>query len=174
MAKSRIKNIATPQNRFKFFNNIDAKYFEDFVKEFHSELQHFTVILHRIDIVKTKVHKLYGEAKAHQKKFLEPIELNIAPKIGDSETNFIGNGGIYDERINEFDFSVFLEELDNKDVKINKGDFVSYNDGDINRYFEITKVGNVKTNNTIAGTRPYYINVSCVHIKGDALPRLDV
>lgn len=173
MAKDRSKNIATPKKRYLFFDTIDANYQEGLVRSFFGEIQNFTITLHRVDIVKSKVHRLYGEAKAHNKKLLEPIELTIVPTIGDSETNFIGSGGLYDERISEFSFAAFIEELEDKGAKINKGDFVSYNDGDVLRYFEITKSSNVKSNNTIAGTRPYYINVKCIHVKADALPRMD-
>ena len=96
---SKPKNNATTKKRYTFLGEKDRAYQEGLVREFYGEIQNFTVILHRVDMVKSKVHKLYGEAKAKSKKLLEALELTIVPTIEDPQTAFLAGGGIYDEKI---------------------------------------------------------------------------
>ena len=41
----------------------------------------FFVKIYRVNIIKSKVHKLYGQAKAKDKKFFTPIEIHAMVDI---------------------------------------------------------------------------------------------
>ncbi len=45
--------------------------------------------LYRINIIETKVHQLYGQAKPQDRKYLPPVKLRVMPKIEDSKTRLL-------------------------------------------------------------------------------------
>ncbi len=117
------------------------------------------VMLYRVNTVVTKSHSLYGETKVKNKKFLSPIELQVSLSIEEIKTEYVSKGGIFKETVNGFTFGVYLDELEEKSVGINKGDFVKHFDGEKYHFYEVSFADNIKSNNSLMGYKPIYMLV---------------
>ncbi len=130
--------------------------------------------MYRIDVIKSKVDDLYGEADPDEKVFQKPIKLRGIVDIEASDQRYMSDGGVARDDSGNLIFKVFTKELKDNDVEINRGDFLGYNiSGERERYYEVANANlvNDETNKTIAGiTAPYWIKVTCVPVKGDVLP----
>lgn len=150
------KQAPTP---FTFYNEKDYQSDLMYSREFSNQDAIAKIILYRIDTVQTKTSNIYGEAKAKNKKFLPPIDLNVTMIIDDISNSFMSKNGINRENINLLKFGVFQDEMEEKSVSINRGDFLKYFDGEKYRIFEITKVSNINSNNSMYGYKPFFIEV---------------
>jgi hypothetical protein len=162
------------KNREPFFHYTQNDFEYDIMmgREFWSVDSNFKLTLYRVDIVKSKTHEIYGSVYKDDKKFLTPIELTITLTIGNITNNFLSQTGIVNETFENFRFGVYLQELEEKNCQIKRGDYVKYNDGKIDRYFEVTSISNIDTNNTAYGFKPLYKMVECIYVKKDSLPSL--
>ncbi len=158
--KKNNKNLPA-KDKFMFYGEKEFSYFTGFVKEYYSISLNFKIILYRIDIVKSKTNDIYGESKATEKKYLTPIELDIAIDTIEHETFFVSNNGIFNENLKDFKFGVLLDELKEKNCVIKRGDFIKYHDGNKERNFEVQMVDNINTDNTAYGYKPFYTQVVC-------------
>jgi hypothetical protein len=153
-----------------FYGEDDFSYEMSMVEQYWTVDNRYKITLFPVDIVQSKVHSVYGEAKAKDKKFLPPIELAASILMGQSSTKFISNTGIAKEEVESFDFSVFISELQAKGTSIKRGDFVRYFDGATPRIFEVSTVTNITTNNTAGGYKPFYVKCTGVLVKDDTIP----
>jgi hypothetical protein len=154
MAKKLKKQAPTP---FKFYGEKDFLADQDYAREFSNQDAIAIITLYRIDSLKSVTSSIYGEAKAKDKKFLTPISLNVTMEMDKSENEYMAEVGINRENINMVKFGVYKDELDEKNVSINRGDYFKYFDGEKYRNFEITAVSNVNSNNSMIGYKPYFI-----------------
>lgn len=154
-----------PKKRFMFYGEKEFAYFTGFVKEYYSISINFTIILYRIDVIKSKTSDIYGESRAKEKKFLTPIELNIAIDTIEHETFFVSKDGVFNDNLKDFKFGVLLDELKNKDCEIKRGDFVKYHDGSKERNFEVQISNNINTTDNDIGFKPYYTQITCTLAK---------
>lgn len=119
----------------------------------------FTVVLYRIDRMKTKTDDVYGEALKDGIKFLSPIELKGYVQIMAPE-----NKQIAGNKINQFEpgnmrFSIYQKQLDELGVDINFGDYLAYYETeDRIRYYTVNNDGRVVSDNkhNYGGYKPYY------------------
>jgi hypothetical protein len=137
-----------------------------------------TVIIHRININQTEVHKLYGQAKTKDKKFLPPVKLSVMVDVEDGKQEFYGPnpGGIVRDDTGSIRFGVYLKELEEKQVEVNRGDFIEYNmSGEKRRFYEVSSANNVtdETKKTIGGFKTYWKLVTGVPVKEDVVPFLN-
>jgi hypothetical protein len=153
-----------------FYGENDFSYEMSMIEQYWTIDNRYKITLFPIDIVQSKVHNIYGEAKAKDKKFLPEVELSASIIMGQSTTNYISGTGIAKEEIESFDFSVFISELEAKGASIKRGDFVIYFDGAKARAFEVTTVTNITSNNTAGGYKPFYVKCTGILVKDDALP----
>ena len=135
-------------------------------QEYFTEMNEFFILLFRIDIAKTK-KDMYGETFPDDKVFLEPIKLNIVLTIDDSETTKVSRTTT---ESNKLTFGAYTKELEDKKIQILRGDYFIYDDKNNKRFYEITKVSNINTNNSVNGEKPYYVNVESIYAKNDKLP----
>lgn len=158
----------TPKD-YKYYNQKDFDYELSLSREFSDEDAIAIIMLYRVNIVESKVHSLYGEAKNKEKKFLRPIELNITLNMGDTQTNFMNDGTLFNEEYSDISFGVYLQELEEKNCEINRGDLFKYFDGEKERWFEVETSENIKSNNSLLGFKPMYKKVTAVHVKEDVV-----
>ena len=130
------------------------------------------VILHRINIIETKSHNLYGQTKSKDKKFILPVRLKVMVTVEEGKQVNYGNNpsGIVRDNTGNISFGVYLKELEEKQVEINRGDIIEYNmSGEKNRYYEVENANNVsdETKKTIGGFKNYWKKVTGVPIKSD-------
>ena len=131
-----------------------------------------TVKVYRINIIKSKSHSLYGESKPSDKSFMEGVEIFIMPVVDNKDQYYYGDSGngITRDDTGNITFNVYLKELKEKGLEINRGDIIEYNlSGEKNRYYEVEYSNNVTdlTNQTVGGHKPYIKKVVAVPVKED-------
>jgi hypothetical protein len=135
------------------------------------------VVLHKINILDTKSHNLYGQTKTKDKKFMTPVRLKIMVTVADGkQENYGGNpGGIARDDTGNISFGIYLKELEEKGVEIDRGDIIEYNmSGEKSRFYEVENANNVtdETKKTIGGFKTYWKRVTGVPVKEDVVPFL--
>jgi hypothetical protein len=166
------------ENRYGLFMNensfnLEIMYGRNYL---HNDVIH-EIKIHRINVIESKSHKLYGQAKAKDKKFMPPVRVNAMITVENQEqTNYgDGQGGIARDDTGKLEFGIYLQELEEKQLEINRGDIIEYNmSGERARYYEIENAQNVNdvTSQTIAGFKPYYKLITGVPVKEDVTPYL--
>lgn len=154
--------------------NLDIEYGRDYLRTDNAQ----KIKLYRINIIESKSHSLYGQAKPNDKKYMSPIELSVMVSIVDGEQSYYGDnqGGIVRDDTGNISFGIYLKELTEKNTEINRGDIIEYNmSGEKNRYYEVESSNNVvdETNKTIGGFKPYWKKVTGVPVKEDVVPFLN-
>jgi hypothetical protein len=179
MAKrKKRKNIDLEEQRYGLFMNensfdLDVSYGEHYLE---SDVNYF-VTLYKVNIIKSKSHKLYGQAKSSDKVFLPPVKLTVMFDLDDVTQEYLGGGegGIVREDVGNLRFGIYLNELERKNTEIDRGDIIAFNpSGQRERFFEIESAQNVSdsTQQTIAGFKPYWKLVLAVPVKEDVTPFL--
>ena len=108
---------------------------------------------------------------------MSPVTISVMIGIEDGQQSFYGDnvGGIVRDDTGNLSFGVYLEELKEKKIQIDRGDIVEYNiSGEKARYYEVESANNVTdtTAKTIGGFKPYWKKVTAVPIKEDVVPFL--
>jgi len=165
-------------NRMGLFMNdnsfdLDVMYGRNFLQTDNAQ----TVIIHKINIIETKVHALYGQAKSKDKKYMSPITISVMITIEDGKQDYYGGnqGGITRDDTGIIRFGVYLKELEDKQIEIDRGDIIEYNlSGEKNRYYEVESVNSVTdtTSKTIGGFKNYWKQITGVPVKEDVVPFL--
>ena len=133
------------------------------------------VIIHKINIIETKAHNLYGQAKAKDKKYMSPVRISVVVSIAEGKQEYYGQnqGGITRDDTGIISFGVYLKELEEKHLEIDRGDIIEYNmSGTKNRYYEVESANNVtdETKKTIGGFKPYWRKITGIPVKSDTVP----
>ena len=136
------------------------------------------VELHKINIIETKSHSLYGQAKSKDKKFMQPIKLKVQISVEDGQQQYYGDGkaGIVRDDTGNLVFNIYLKELEENGVEIDRGDIIQYNmSGYKNRYYEVENSDNVidKSTRSMGGFFTFWKKVKAVPVKEDTIPFLN-
>lgn len=174
--KKQLKNLEDDRMGLFMTDNsfdLDVMYGRNFLQTDNAQ----TVIIHKINILASKSHSLYGQAKTKDKKFLPPVEISVMVTIEDGKQEFYGHsqGGISRDDSGNISFGVYIKELEEKKLQIDRGDFIEYNmSGEKNRYYEVESANNVndETKKTIGGFKPYWKKITGVPVKEDVVPFL--
>lgn len=176
MKKKQIKDLENNRMGMFMTNNsfdLDVEYGRNFLQTDNAQ----RVIVHRMNLIETKSHALYGQAKTKDKKFLTPVEISVMVTIEDSSQDYYGGseGGISRDDSGNISFGVYLKELTEKNLEVNRGDIIEYNmSGEKNRYYEVENANNVndETKKTIGGFKQYWKRIVAVPVKEDVVPFL--
>lgn len=129
-----------------------------------------SLLLYRIDYKKTKVHALYGESRATEKVALPPVEIRVRFNVEENKSEYLGNSILAKQWGGKLIFTVYNDELEEKNVDINRGDYVGLRDANNNlRFYEIYENDKVNIGNdkTIAGIESYYRKIEAVAVDTD-------
>jgi len=154
--------------------DLDIEYGRNYLKSDNVQ----EVIIHKINVIETKVHSLYGQAKTKDKKFMSPVRISVMVNVEDGKQEYYGSnpGGIVRDDTGNISFGVYLKELQEKQIEIDRGDIIEYNlSGAKNRYYEVESANNVsdETKKTIGGFKSYWKRITGVPIKEDVVPFLN-
>lgn len=167
---------ANPDGINIFFGDKERNFFASAGREITEKVLQESIMLFRMDLVKTQAHPLYGEAKAFQKvwkpeiKILGRINVEVVP------TEFAADGGIVKKGFGELTAHVYmdhLEELGISIVKDNQLTVFDLNDGDFigfkNQFYKITNNGHSQISNEFswAGDRRFFITITGVQVDED-------
>jgi hypothetical protein len=154
-----VNNNKVPITRLnKFFSGADYDLEISLGQEWLSDLN-FTLVLYRIDRLKTKTDDVYGETLSDGIKYLPPVEFNGYVQILQPENRNVGNSKINQLEPGNLKVSVYQQHLDDLDIDISFGDYIGYYENENRvRYYVVNNDGRVNSDNrhTYAGTRPFY------------------
>jgi hypothetical protein len=153
--------------------DLDVMYGRNFLQTDNAQ----EVILHKINLIESKSHALYGQTKTKDKKFMPPVRLKVMVNVEDGKQENYGSnpGGIARDDAGNISFGIYLKELDEKQIEIDRGDIIEYNmSGQKSRYYEVENANNVtdETKKTIGGFKPYWKKITGVPVKEDVVPFL--
>lgn len=136
------------------------------------------IILHKINIIETKSHNLYGQAKSKDKKFMSPVKLKVMNSVLDGEQSNYGDtsNGIARDDSGNLIFNIYIKELNENGVEIDRGDIIEYNmSGFKNRYYEVENADNVidKSSRSMGGFFTYWKKIIAIPVKEDSVPFLN-
>jgi hypothetical protein len=143
----------------KFFSENDFQLDISIGEEFLYGDMNFTVVLYRVDKMKTKTDDVYGEALKDGIKFLPPIELKGYVQIMAPENKQIAGNKINQFEPGNMKFSTYQKQLDELEIDIQFGDYLGYYETeDRIRYYTVNNDGRVVSDNkhNYAGYKPYY------------------
>ena len=112
-----------PINRMgKFYDGLDFGLENEMAREFIEGDLNFTVILFRIDRIKSQTDDVYGESDVEEIKFHPPVELKVRPVLEESQNKSYSEGyGRYEDYGNLV-FTIFEDQLTELGVDISYGD----------------------------------------------------
>lgn len=150
--------------------DLDVMYGRTFLKSDNAQ----EVIIHKINVIQTVSHSLYGQTKSKDKKFMPPVRLSVMVNVEDGkQVNYGGGvGGIARDDTGPISFGVYLKELEEKKIEIDRGDIIEYNmSGEKSRYYEVESANNVtdETKKTIGGFKPYWKKIVGVPVRSDTV-----
>lgn len=166
----RKKVINTGMVESGFFSKDDVSLNIDWGRDYLESDIPASVLLFRIDRVKTKVDSLYGETRASEKIVLNPVELRVKMNIEDEDAEFIGDSLLQKHNAGQLIFTVYQKELDEKEVKITRGDYVGFKNSKNNfTYYEVNDadINNVSNSKTIGGLDAFYRKITCSIVDKD-------
>ena len=175
--KKQVENLE--DNRYGLFMtdnsfNLDVMYGRNFLDTDNAQ----EVIIHKINIIETKSHNLYGQTKSKDKKFMPPVRIKVMVNVEESKQLYYGEnrGGITRDDTGNITFGVYLKELEEKNLEIIRGDIIEYNfSGEKRRFYEVENANMITdtTKLSIGGFRPYWKKITGVPVKEDVVPFLN-
>jgi len=147
-----------------FFNGSDLKLEVNIGRSYLESDIPAIINLHSVDYKKTKTNSLYGETRAKEKVVLPPIELKVRYVIEDSEASYISGSNVVRQFAGDLVFTVYENELKEKNATIRRGDFISLKNPKGNIiYYEVydADLMNVSNNKTIGGLEAFYKKIKC-------------
>jgi hypothetical protein len=143
----------------KFFGESDFELDTSLGTEWLNGDMNFTLVLYRIDRMKTKTDDVYGEAVQDGIKFLAPVEFKGLVQIMQPENKFLGNSKLNQFEPGNLKVSVYQKHLDDLGIDIEYGDYIGYFETeDRIRYYTVNNDGRVISDNkhSYAGYKPFY------------------
>ena len=143
----------------KFFGEEDFKLDQEFGTEWLHGDMNYTLVLYRVDRVKTKTDDVYGESVSDGIKFLPPVEFKGYVQIMSPENKYLGNSKIDQMEPGNMKVSVYQRDLEDLEIDINYGDYIGYYETeDKVRYYTVNNDGRVTSDNkhTYGGYKPFY------------------
>jgi len=158
-----MSNSRVPITRIgKFFGAEDYSLDLSMGEEWLHGDMNFTLVLYRIDRIKTKTDDIYGETVSDGIKFLPPVEFKGYVQIFAPENKFLGNSKIDQVEPGNLKVSVYQSHLDELGIDINFGDYIGYYETETRvRYYTVNNDGRVISDNkhTYAGYKPFYRSI---------------
>ena len=143
----------------KFFGSDDYNLDISIGEEWLYGDMNFTLVLYRIDRVKTKTYDVYGETLSDGIKFLPPIEFKGYVQIMAPENKNLGTSKVNQFEPGNIKVSVYIKQLEELGIDISYGDYIGYYETeDRVRYYVVNNDGRVISDNkhNYGGYKPYY------------------
>ena len=151
----------------KFFGDSDFNLDISMGSEWLEGDMNFTLVLYRVDRIKTKTDDVYGETVPDGIKFLPPVEFKGFVQIMAPENKYLGNSKVDQMEPGNLKVSVFQRHLDELGIDIQYGDYIKYYETeDRVRFYTVNNDGRVVSDNkhNYGGTRPYYRTIMASYV----------
>jgi len=143
----------------KFFGAEDYNLEIEMGSEWLGGDMNFTLVVYRVDKLKTKTDDVYGEALTDGIKFKSPVEVNAYVQILAPENKNLGTSKLTQMEPGNLKFSIYQKQLEQLDIEINYGDYIGYYESETKvRYYVVNNDGRVNSDNkhTYGGYKPFY------------------
>ncbi len=155
-----MSNRIVPITRLgKFFGAEDFNLDIDMGKEWLHGDMNFTLVLYRVDKLKTNTDDVYGEAVKDGIKFHPPVEFKGLVKVEAPTNSYLDKSMIGQFEPGNIQISVYQSDLDDLGVDIEVGDYIAYYETEKRvRYYSVNNDGRVVSDNkhSYAGYLPFY------------------
>ena len=154
----------------KFFDQVDFDLDTSIGSEWLHGDMNFTLVLYRVDRMKTKTDDVYGETLTDGIKFLAPVEFKGFVQILQPENKYLGNSKLNQLEPGNLKVSVYQKHLDELGIDIAYGDYIGYYENENKvRYYTVNNDGRVTSDNkhNYAGYKPYYRTVLASAVVND-------
>ena len=151
----------------KFFGDSDFDLDISMGSEWLEGDMNFTLVLYRVDRIKTKTDDVYRETVPDGIKFLPPVEFKGFVQIMAPENKYLGNSKVDQMEPGNLKVSVFQRHLDELGIDIQYGDYIKYYETeDRVRFYTVNNDGRVVSDNkhNYGGTRPYYRTIMASYV----------
>jgi predicted Zn-dependent protease len=158
----------------KFFGEKEAAFFHTTGREITEEILQESFLLYRLDLKKTRTHKLYGEAKI--KRWKPEIEIFGRINVDVTDPSFHVKGGLVKKGMGQFTAHIYIEHLEELNLVSRKadneiilgiktGDFIGFK----GQYYEIYDDGyaNISNKHSWAGDRRFYVTIKGYEVDDD-------
>ena len=166
---------AKPKGIKLFFGEKERNFFAATGREVTEGILQESFLLYRIDLSKTKVHKLYGQAK--RKVWLPEIQIFGRINVETKDPTYQVSGGIEKKGLGDFTAHIYLEQLEelgliNKEdgtnvivSDIKMGHFIGYK----GQFYKIVDDGysQISNEHSWAGDRRFFITIKAVEVDED-------
>jgi len=165
---------AKPKGIELFFGEAERAFFSQAGREITENVVQESFLLYRIDLQKTKTHKLYGQAK--KKVYLPEIQIFGRTNVEALKPEYAVAGGVEKKGMGQFTAHIYLEHLeelglvdkknDNEVITgIKMGHFLGYK----GQYYKIVDDGHSQISNEYswAGDRRFFITITAVEVDED-------
>ncbi|GIV43991.1 MAG: hypothetical protein KatS3mg035_1114 [Bacteroidia bacterium] len=166
---------AKPKGIQIFFGEKERNFFSSVGREITEKVLQESFLLYRIDLQKTQVHKLYGQAK--RKVWLPEIQIFGRINVEVEEPTYQVSGGIEKKGMGKFTAHVYLDHLEELGLitkeqgtnvivsGIKMGHFIGYK----GQFYKIVDDGYSQISNEFswAGDRRFYITIKGVEVDED-------
>jgi hypothetical protein len=151
----------------KFFGEKDFDLNISIGEEWLMGDMNFTVVLYRVDRLKTNQDDVYGEALTNSISYLPPVEIKAYIKIESPTQPTFGNSNLSQSEPGNLIMSVYLKTLQDEGIEINYGDYIGYYETENRvRYYTVNNDGRVVSDNkhTYAGYKPFYRTIMASYV----------
>lgn len=149
----------------RFYDEVDFGLENEMAREFVEGDLNFTVVLFKVDRIKSQTDDVYGESDTNEILFHPPKEIKVRPLLEGSTSDAYSDGYLRYEDYGNFVFTVFVDHLKELKTDIDYGDYIGYADREDNiKYFTVTNDGKINSDNTHTrlGYKGYYRTITCV------------
>jgi len=149
----------------KFYDDVDFNMENEMAREYMEGDLNFTLVLFRVDRIKSQTDSVYGESDVEEIKFHPPIEIKVKLNLEESQSKAYSDSYVRYEDYGNLIFTVFNDHLRELGVDISYGDYIGYPDKEDNiKYFTVVNDGKINSDNqkTRVGYKSYYRKITCV------------
>lgn len=149
----------------KFYDDVDFNMENEMAREYMEGDLNFTIVLFRVDRIKSQTDSVYGESDVEEIKFHPPMEIKVKLNLEESQSKAYSDSYVRYEDYGNLVFTVFTDHLRELGVDISYGDYVGYPDKEDNiKYFTVVNDGKINADNqkTRVGYKSYYRKITCV------------
>jgi len=143
----------------KFFGSEDYDLDINMGSEWLEGDMNFTLVLYRVNRIKTKKDDVYGETLKDGIQFDPPIEFKAFVQVMAPTSKNYGNSKIEQTEPGNIRISVYIKHLQELGIDIAFGDYIGYYESETRvRYYTVTDDGRVVSDNkhNYGGYKPYY------------------
>jgi len=143
----------------KFFGAEDYHLDIDMGSEWLEGDMNFTLVLYRVNRVKTKKDDVYGETLKDGIQFDAPVEFKAFVQVLAPTSKALGNSKIEQTEPGNIRISVYIKHLQELDIDIAYGDYIGYYETETKvRYYSVIDDGRVTSDNkhSYGGYKAFY------------------